>query len=335
MTMRGWTMLLFGAALLLCACDDGEKTTYYDTGVVFDFDAAAGTDADAVVPDAEGTMPEAESAVDSDMTDTAVSDADTADIPDDDAILSDEVVPEVEAPVDVDAVVTDDAMVVDGDVTVTDDTAPDIDVAAGCPSDMAEIGNICVDRYEASRGNATADNAGDDETIARSVPGVLPWMVNPMNDAALATFKTACVAAGKRLCSVGEWTAACEGPEKRIYHFGNTYDRETCNNVDVFCDDHCAANAIDPCSTAANCGYTYNCFHVVPTASFPNCTAGDGLFDVNGNVWEAVDNGFGGFVIKGGAFNCASAADRLKCSFAAGWTDLYAGFRCCKEKGSP
>jgi len=216
--------------------------------------------------------------------------------------------------------------------TILDQEMPDGDALADCPADMAPVGGVCVDKYEASRGDATADNAGDDETVARSVAGVLPWMVNPMTTTELAKFKSACVAAGKRLCSVGEWTAACEGPEKNAYHFGNTFDRETCNCVDTFCDDFCAEHNIAVCNTDANCGYEYECFHVMPTGSFPDCTAGDGLFDVNGNVWEVVDNGSGGFLIKGGAFNCASAADRLKCSFSAGWTELYAGFRCCKGR---
>ncbi|HNT28738.1 MAG TPA: SUMF1/EgtB/PvdO family nonheme iron enzyme [bacterium] len=216
--------------------------------------------------------------------------------------------------------------------TILDQEMPDGDALADCPADMAPVGGVCVDKYEASRGDATADNAGDDETVARSVAGVLPWMVNPMTTTELAKFKSACVAAGKRLCSVGEWTAACEGPEKNAYHFGNTFDRETCNCVDTFCDDFCAEHNIAVCNTDANCGYEYECFHVMPTGSFPDCTAGDGFFDVNGNVWEVVDNGSGGFLIKGGAFNCASAADRLKCSFSAGWTELYAGFRCCKGR---
>ena len=216
--------------------------------------------------------------------------------------------------------------------TPLDNGATDADTTGECPDDMAPVGTVCVDKYEASRGNATADSEGDDETVARSVAGVLPWMVNPISDVAFQKFKAACAAAGKHLCTVQEWMSACEGSEKRPYHFGDAFDREACNNVDAFCDDFCADHGLAQCNTGADCGYEYNCFHAVPTGSFPDCTAGDGLYDVNGNVWEIVDNGSGGFLIKGGAFNCAGAEDRLKCSFAASWTGLYAGFRCCRDR---
>ncbi|HPA57637.1 MAG TPA: hypothetical protein PLT70_09440 [bacterium] len=39
-----------------------------------------------------------------------------------------------------------------------------------------------------------------------------------------------------------------------------------------------------------------------------------------------------GYKIRGGAFNCAGAIDRLKCTYSAGWSELYAGFRCCRER---
>jgi len=204
-----------------------------------------------------------------------------------------------------------------------------------CPAEMVAIGaELCMDRYEASRPDADAEQAGTNESVATSRAGVLPWMVNPMNAAHLTTFQAACAAAGKHLCTREEWLAACTGPPPGTsYVYGNTFDRETCNCVDTFCDDYCEDHGIPPgsCSTAANCGYTYSCFRVAPTGSFPQCTNEYGTFDVSGNVWEVVpsaDDGRG-YEVRGGAFNCASAAARLRCTYNATWNELYAGFRCC------
>jgi formylglycine-generating enzyme len=204
-----------------------------------------------------------------------------------------------------------------------------------CPADMVAIGSeFCMDTYEASRPDATAFNAGANESSATSRPGVLPWMVNPVNRTHLQRFQNACQAAGKRLCTGTEWLAACQGPPPgTTYVFGNTFNRETCNCVDTFCDDYCSVNGILPgsCNIAANCGYAYSCFHVAPTASFPQCTNAYGTFDINGNVWEVVPSQTDprGYEVRGGAFNCASASARLQCTYNAGWDDLYAGFRCC------
>jgi hypothetical protein len=204
-----------------------------------------------------------------------------------------------------------------------------------CPDDMVAVGSeFCMDRYEASRPDATIANAGATESVATSRPGVLPWMVNPMSRAHLLRFQDACQAAGKQLCTGTQWLAACRGPAPGTsYVFGNTFNRETCNCVDTFCDDYCNDHGILPasCNTGTNCGYTYNCFHAVPTGTFPQCTNAYGTFDINGNVWEIVpsDTDPRGYEVRGGAYNCASAALRLQCTFNAGWDDLYAGFRCC------
>ena len=105
--------------------------------------------------------------------------------------------------------------------------------------------------------------------------------------------------------------------------------------MDTFCDEYCEANGIPPaeCSTAPNCGYTYNCFHASPTGAFPGCTNTFGTFDITGNAWEVVPSQSDprGYEVRGGAFNCASAAVRLQCTFNASWTALYAGFRCCLD----
>lgn len=211
------------------------------------------------------------------------------------------------------------------------------DVCGGpCPSDMAQISSTtCMDKYEASRPDATATSQGSDSSMAMSRPGVLPWMVNPMNSTHLSEFQSACIAAGKRICTKEEFFSACTGSSGFTYVFGNTFDREKCNCVDTFCDDYCASNAIPPgsCNTSENCGYVYNCFHVVPTGSFPECVNEYGIYDINGNVWEIVPSSSDprGYEVRGGAFNCASPSVRLQCTFNAGWNDLFAGFRCCKD----
>jgi len=204
-----------------------------------------------------------------------------------------------------------------------------------CPEDMVPVGSdFCIDRYEASRPDATELDAGTDETVATSRPGVLPWMVNPMTYDHFLSFQAACQAAGKRLCTKEEWYASCTGPAPgTTYVFGDDFDQEVCNCVDTFCDDYCADNGIPPeqCNTGSNCGYEYYCFHEMPTASFPGCTNEYGTLDITGNVWEVVpsEDDPRGYEIRGGAFNCGSPATRLECSFNAGWEQLFAGFRCC------
>ena len=190
-----------------------------------------------------------------------------------------------------------------------------------------------MDRYEASRPDADSESMGSDTSLATSRAGVLPWFENPMDGDKFALYQAACAAAGKRLCSKQEWYAVCTGPERWIYTFGDTFDRETCNCVDSFCDDYCQENGIADCNTDPNCGYDYYCFHAAPTGQFSNCISPVGAYDVCGNVWEVVPSATDarGFEVRGGAFNCAGASSRLRCTYNATWSALYAGFRCCQD----
>ena len=77
-----------------------------------------------------------------------------------------------------------------------------------CPSDMVPVEDrFCIDRYEASRPDATASSRGVDSSIAVSRSGALPWF--PI--ASVTEAQLACTAAGKRLCLVTEILQACQG----------------------------------------------------------------------------------------------------------------------------
>jgi formylglycine-generating enzyme required for sulfatase activity len=249
------------------------------------------------------------------------------------------------------------------DSRFTDTTNPEDETSSQgvCPSGMVPLDEtVCMDRYEASRSNATATWAGSHETAACSRAGVLPWYVNSMSGNALTTFNAACEKAGKRLCTAQEWNKACEGPNQSTYFFGNTWDPSVCNSVDTYCQECCDILGLESCPLGENCGYSpslssspytpdtcfvtepysqtscHVCFHVMPTGAFPSCRNDLGLYDINGNVWEivpvptSVDSR--GYQVRGGAFNCGSPASRFQCSFNATWSSLYAGFRCCKDR---
>ncbi len=212
-----------------------------------------------------------------------------------------------------------------------------------CPDGMVAVGTaFCMDRYEAARIDATADDAGSDESAIKTEAGVMPWMVNPLDSAAMSAFGAACEGRGRRLCTANEFYLACTGPgpTPTTYVYGDTFDPETCNCVDTWCDDYCEDNGIPPaeCNTDMNCGYrcgtsssSTTCFRPMPTGQFPGCTNAYGTFDLNGNMWEAVlsETDPRGFEIRGGAFNCATPNVRLQCTFNASWNALFAGFRCC------
>jgi hypothetical protein len=179
-------------------------------------------------------------------------------------------------------------------------------VPVHCPEDMAPVDNaFCIDRYEASRPDATWTDPGSDSSRAVSAAEVIPWQV-----AENAIAKEACVAAGKRLCTPTEWRLACEGPDRTAYSYGNNYDPSACNGIDAFDEDD---------------------FHLSPTGQFERCTNQWGLFDMNGNLWEHVAGGTR-MTVRGGAYNCSDSETYHRCNYIPGnWEPAALGFRCCLE----
>ncbi|MFH1529829.1 MAG: SUMF1/EgtB/PvdO family nonheme iron enzyme [Pseudomonadota bacterium] len=244
----------------------------------------------------------------------------------------------------------DDGNEVDGDgcsLCVVEEIPP-------CPPDMVLVPAapqadvpvpFCMDRYEASRQDATGTSMGVDTSIARSLPGVLPWWETPVGPAQVQLFGDACQAAGKRLCEEHEWLHSCAGAGGSTYVFGDVFDKEICNCADTWCDTWCQEQGIDPPLDDDGCGLAlYEAypdhgppFHPVPTGLMAGCMNEFGAYDLAGNVWEIVPDdpmtsptGWA-YQIRGGAYDSGSPSLRLQCTFEANWTTLYAGFRCCRD----
>lgn len=179
-----------------------------------------------------------------------------------------------------------------------------------CPADMVAVADtFCMDLFEASRSDATANDAGTDGGSAHSVLGVLPWRVQDN-----ASAQTACEAVDKRLCNANEWQFACEGSITTVYAYGNEYQPQTCNGIDAFGRDN---------------------FHLTPTGSFADCQNEWGVFDLNGNLWEHTADG-SDQTIRGGAYNCGDSALYHRCDYVpGGWSPSARGFRCCLTPVAP
>jgi formylglycine-generating enzyme required for sulfatase activity len=117
--------------------------------------------------------------------------------------------------------------------------------------------------------------------------------------------KMDCIEAGKRLCTNEEWTAACKGPKKTSYPYGNTYERRRC------------ADKSDGSVTSG---------------SFPRCGNEFGALDMVGNVWEWVDAKNGDYpLVRGGSYKFGEAANcDMVSPGSVGTRSGEVGFRCCK-----
>lgn len=195
---------------------------------------------------------------------------------------------------------------------------------------QVKVEAFCIDRYEASRPDATVQSGGfGAQWPAQSKPGVLPWVKVTWGEA-----KAACERAGKRLCTGIEWQKAAGGGQGRLYPYGNLLDHDACNTYTR------AGQARELASTGA----------------FTRCRSPYGVYDTCGNVSEWVadlwQEGMPDRVLRGGSFNLNPRNDQGLYPFFGWQMNGYGesvaaihhhwphmiydddGFRCCADPRS-
>ena len=171
-----------------------------------------------------------------------------------------------------------------------------------CASDAGEIrvasadGDFYIDKYEASRANATSATMGTGVTAACNMAATVPWGNVTYEDA-----KNACLDAGKRLCTREEWMAACGAN----YPYGSSYQKGVCNDGGT--------------ESSVSGGHS-------------GCLTSSGIYDMSGNLREWVEGGIlmgGGYLSGSTELTCNSGktiSDPL--SYSPSQAD---GFRCCRD----
>lgn len=163
--------------------------------------------------------------------------------------------------------------------------------------------SVCVDKYEASRPDATSSSSGVVFGPAQSVSGVKPWLFVTWSEA-----NEACALAGKVLCPKDIWYHVCSRGDTQAYPYGDAYDSSRC--------------------VGAYYGFAYP----QNTGMLP-CVGGyPGVYDMSGNASE-----WTGDCISDECYtnisDYTSYETELRCdniSFVPNITHLIRiGFRCC------
>lgn len=210
----------------------------------------------------------------------------------------------------------------------------------GCPAGMVRVTNFCIDQYEAAlleilpggKEQAWSPflNPGQRDIKAVSIAGVTPQGYVSGIQAAKA-----CKAAGKRLCTDTEWLRACQGAQKYTYPYGNTRQKNWCN------EDRPVHPAIEYFGHSRSCVFSYIshiCINQQPntlarTGSFPKCVTGEKVYDMMGNLheWTATSSGIfrGGYYVD--TYRNGNGCLYRTTAHTTGHWDYSTGFRCCAD----
>jgi formylglycine-generating enzyme required for sulfatase activity len=209
-------------------------------------------------------------------------------------------------------------------------------------------GGVCVDLYEGmlvqtlGDGGSTAwpFNQPVDALAAGSYLAVPAAGEDPQGYISADQAQSACQASGKRLCQRVEWMAACQGPDGWTYPYGNTYEPGACNEgratnpvIDLF-----GANASFDFQELNDPRLDLLPNTVAAGGSFTGCVSAYGIYDMQGNVEEWVEDtvpATGNGIFKGGYFVDATingpGCTYTTTAHATDYHDYSTGFRCCSD----
>ena len=211
-------------------------------------------------------------------------------------------------------------------------------VAGACPEEMALVqGRFCIDRWEASLVETTADGEVPFTPYAspgtRSVRAVSMVDVVPQGYISRDQAEAACEASSKRLCSEEEWVAACQGDPPQHYPYGDERRKGACNDsgispLHVYYPESPQTYLPGPMNDP-RLNQTPNT--VAHTGASADCVGDLGVYDMVGNLHEWVMSPKATF--RGGYFqdtriNGEGCAYRTT-AHAAAYHDYSTGFRCC------
>jgi len=195
-------------------------------------------------------------------------------------------------------------------------------------------------------------NVGDDGAQRMPLPEPSAWQrehpftpkavsrpgATPQGYLSYYTAKKACSNAGKRLCTEHEWVTACEGERALKYPYGERYRTLACNVFRPFhpgfaLHQNSSTGHRDPRLNLVVEGENEPLLRA--TGETPSCRsawAGDGIYDMVGNVDEWVEGEsrpvfVGGFYSRSTTKGCEARVD----SHAPAYYDYSLGTRCCSD----
>jgi formylglycine-generating enzyme required for sulfatase activity len=156
--------------------------------------------------------------------------------------------------------------------------------------------------------------------------GAMPAVMNSWYDA-----RRLCESAGKRLCTMAEWTLACEGPDRLPFPYGHVRDPAMCNfdKPSPMQDEYRLFNPSTQEAELARLDQRE------PSGHRETCKSPYGVYDMTGSVDEFVLNEYGvpyKSALKGGNWGeYRNACRPATLGHDEGFRYYQTGFRCCKD----